>query len=91
MTTRPKSYPGRCILIDIRRTVRTHWSAIGVPQGHIVRQLMLAARRPELYEIYDQYAYFEERRIILQEWAKRLKNIVEPESPALFRHYIPFP
>jgi len=68
-------------LTDIRRTVRTRWSAIGIPQGHIVRGLMLALRRTELQEIYNQYAYFKERKIVLQEWARRLKNIVEPESP----------
>ena len=75
-------------LADIRRTVRTLWSAIGVPQGHIVRELMLS--RSELKQAYDRYAYFKERKMILEEWAKRLKNIVDPHSPALFRYYIPF-
>jgi len=46
--------------------------------------------RSELKQAYDQYAYFKERKIILEEWAKRLKNIVDPQSPALFRYYIPF-
>jgi len=67
---------------DIRRTVRTHLSAIDIPEGDTVRELILAHRRPDLHEIYDQYAYFRERKFALEAWAKRLKNIVEPAIPA---------
>jgi hypothetical protein len=78
-------------LNDMRRTVRTRWSIVGVPEGHIVRQLMLALRLPELHQVYDQHAYFRERKSVLEEWAKRLKSIVAPESPALFSHHVRSP
>ena len=48
-------------LHDIRRTVRTHLSAIDIPEGDTVRELILAHRRPDLHEIYDQHAYFQRR------------------------------
>jgi integrase len=66
---------------DIRRTVRTQLSALDIPEGNTVRELILAHRRPELHEIYDQHAYFREKKFALEEWAKRLKGIVEPTSP----------
>jgi integrase len=68
-------------LHDIRRTVRTHLSAINIPEGDTVRELILAHRRPDLHEIYDQYAYFQEKKFALEAWARRLKSIVEARLP----------
>jgi hypothetical protein len=65
---------------DIRRSVRTHLSAIEVPEGDIVRELILAHRQPHLHQIYDQHLYFEEKKTALDRWAARLRGIVEPAS-----------
>jgi integrase len=64
-------------LHDLRRTVRTHLSAIDVPEGDTVRELILAHRRRELHEIYDQHSYFNEKKIALERWTQRLRRIVE--------------
>ncbi len=69
-------------LHDLRRTVRTHLSAIDIPEGDTVRELILAHRRSDLHEIYDQYAYFDEKKWALEAWARRLMRIVEPPTPA---------
>lgn len=66
------------VLHDVRRTVRTHLSALPVPE--LVRELILAHAKPELHKIYDQWAYADEKREALELWAARLKGIVEPAS-----------
>jgi integrase len=63
---------------DIRRSVRTHLSALPVPE--LVRELILAHAKPGLHKTYDQYAYVEEKRQALELWAGRLKLIVDPPS-----------
>ncbi|OAF17844.1 hypothetical protein AXW67_06910 [Bradyrhizobium neotropicale] len=68
------------VLHDIRRTVRTHLSALPVPE--MVRELILAHAKPELHKIYDQWAYLDEKREALELWAARLKNIVDPPNDA---------
>lgn len=71
------------VLHDVRRTVRTHLSALPVPE--LVRELILAHAKPELHKIYDQWAYLDEKREALELWAARLMNIVEPppiDAPA---------
>jgi integrase len=65
-------------LHDIRRTVRTHLSALPVPE--LVRELILAHAQPQLHQIYDQHAYIAEKRVALELWAARLKGIVEPPT-----------
>jgi integrase len=64
------------VLHDCRRTFRTHLSRLPVPEGDLVRELMMAHTRPQLHKIYDQYAYLEERRRGYELWAERLKAIV---------------
>jgi len=44
-------------------------SAIDIPEGDTVRELLLAHRRPDMHEIYDQYAYFREKKFALEAWA----------------------
>jgi Arm DNA-binding domain/Phage integrase family len=61
---------------DIRRSVRTHLSALPVQQ--LVRELILAHAQPELDKIYDQFKYVDEKREALELWAARLKLIVDP-------------
>jgi integrase len=64
------------VIHDIRRTVRTHLSAL--PVEDIVRELVIAHAQPELHQVYDQYAYLDEKRRALELWAARLLSIVNP-------------
>jgi integrase len=61
---------------DIRRTVRTHLSALKIPEE--VREAMLAHVRPGIKGAYDKYEYLDEKREALVSWASRLREIVEP-------------
>jgi integrase len=61
---------------DIRRTVRTHLSALPVPD--LVRELVIAHAKPGFHKVYDQHAYEQEKRHALELWAARLRSIVEP-------------
>jgi integrase len=62
---------------DIRRTFRTHLSALPVPGGDLVRELMIAHTKPGLHKVYDQFGYLEERRRGYELWAERLMEIVK--------------
>ena len=66
------------VIHDIRRSVRTHLSAL--PVTDLVRELILAHARPGLHKVYDQFAYIDERRRCLELWARRLMSIVEPRA-----------
>jgi integrase len=61
---------------DLRRTMRTHLSAL--PVEDLVRELVIAHARPGLHKVYDQHAYQDEKRHCLDLWEKRLLSIVEP-------------
>jgi integrase len=61
---------------DIRRSVRTHLSAL--PVSDLVRELVIGHAKPGLHKVYDQYAYLNEKRETLELWGRRLKSIVEP-------------
>jgi integrase len=63
------------VLHDVRRTVRTHLSAL--PVEEVVRELILAHTQSTLGEIYNQYSYIDEKRQALELWANRLKLIVD--------------
>ncbi len=67
------------VIHDIRRTMRTGLSALGVPD--LVRELVIAHTKPGLHKVYDQHAYEQEKRHALELWAARLRNIVEPPPP----------
>ena len=58
------------VLHDIRRTMRTHLSALPVPD--LVRELVIGHTKPGLHKVYDQHAYLDEKRHALELWAKRL-------------------
>ena len=68
---------------DLRRTARTHFSAI--PAQDIVRELAIGHTKPGLHKVYDQWAYLDEKRDLLDRWAKRLWAIVEPAPDNLVR------
>jgi len=61
---------------DLRRTARTHFSALPVPE--VVRELLLAHKQKGLHAVYDQYSYLDEKRTALKLWAARLRTILEP-------------
>jgi integrase len=61
---------------DLRRTARTHFSAL--PVQDLVRELVIAHARPGLHRVYDQHAYQDEKRHCLELWERRLLAIIEP-------------
>ncbi len=61
---------------DLRRTVRTHLSALKIPEE--VREAVLAHVRPGIKGTYDKYEYLDEKRAALTAWTFRLRDIVEP-------------
>jgi integrase len=63
---------------DIRRTVRTHLSALRV--GEEVREAVLAHVRPGIKGVYDKHQYLDEKREALTLWNVRLSSIVEPRQ-----------
>ena len=71
---------GPWILHDIRRTVRTHLSALPVADN--VRELVIGHAQPGLHQVYDQHAYIDEKRRALELWAMRLHEIISPPPPA---------
>jgi integrase len=71
--------PPPWVFHDIGRTVRTHMSALPIPD--MVRELVIAHTKPGLHKIYDQHRYADEKRHALELWAARLRSIVEP-APA---------
>ena len=62
---------------DIRRTVRTHLSALRIAEE--VRETVLAHVRPGIKGTYDHYQYVDEKREALTLWNARLRSIVEPQ------------
>jgi integrase len=61
---------------DIRRSVRTHLSALRI--GEEVREAVLAHVRPGIKGVYDRHQYLDEKREALSLWNARLRSIVEP-------------
>lgn len=59
---------------DIRRTVRSKWSVIGVQRD--VAELMLNHTPDILIQTYDQYNYLKEKRAAYQLWDEELDRIV---------------
>jgi integrase len=63
------------VIHDLRRTTRTHLSAL--PVEDLVRELVIAHARPGLHKVYDQHRYRDEKRHCLELWEKRLLSVVE--------------
>ena len=72
-------------LHDLRRTMRTHLSAL--PISGIVAELMIGHEQRGIRAVYDRYAYLDEQRSGFELWAARLRDIVEPppENVVLLR------
>jgi len=64
---------------DLRRTFRTHLSALPIPV--LVAELLLAHKQPGLHRVYDRHRYLQEKLEALTLWEGRLRSIVEP-APA---------
>jgi integrase len=62
---------------DIRRSVRTKMSELPIPEGDIVRELILAHARPSLHRTYDKSSYLSERLRAYELWQERLTSILE--------------
>jgi integrase len=70
------------VIHDLRRTMRTHLSAL--PVQDLVRELVIAHAKPGLHRVYDQHAYQDEKRRCLELWEKRLSSIAKrPEGPCV--------
>jgi integrase len=67
---------GDWVIHDLRRTMRTHLSAL--PVQDLVRELVIAHAKPGLHKVYDQHAYENEKRRCLELWEGRLMTIVGP-------------
>lgn len=61
---------------DIRRTARTHFSRLRIPEE--TREAILAHMRPGIKGVYDRHDYLDEKREGLELWASRLSAIVQP-------------
>ncbi len=68
------------VIHDLRRTARTHFSALPVPD--MIRELVIAHAQPGLHQVYDQHTYRDEKRECLALWEKRLRGILSPKPPA---------
>jgi len=68
--------PAAFVIHDVRRTMRTHLSAL--PIADLTRELVIAHGKPALHKVYDQFAYLDEKRSAMDLWAARLRSIIEP-------------
>ena len=59
---------------DIRRTVRTHLSALPIPQ-HIAERIIGHAQ-PGLIQVYDRWTFLDEKRRGIELWEDRLRDII---------------
>jgi integrase len=65
---------------DLRRTMRTHLSAL--PVQDVVRELVIAHAKQGLHKVYDLHAYRDEKLECLTLWETRVHGIVTPKPPA---------
>jgi integrase len=63
---------------DLRRTMRTGLSSLAVPDGAITRELVLGHKKKGIHQVYDQDIYIPQKRVALELWAERVRNIVSP-------------
>jgi integrase len=64
---------------DLRRTVRTNLSALGV--DHIVAKKVVNHSLHGMDQVYDRHNYLLEKRSALDTWAGRLQEIIEGRAP----------
>lgn len=64
----------RWVIHDVRRTVRTHLSALPVQDN--IRELVIAHAKPGLHKVYDQHSYIDEKAECLNLWENRLMRLL---------------
>ena len=67
------------VLHDLRRSMRTHLSALPIEDR--VREQMIAHAQPGLHQVYDQYAYAAEKRRGFELWEARLHGGILHPTP----------
>ena len=60
---------------DVRRTVRTRLSSLGVTA--VVAERVIGHELPDLIAVYDVHAYEKETRAALKKWTKELRRILK--------------
>ena len=60
---------------DVRRTVRTRLSGLGIPA--VVAERVIGHELPDLLAVYDVHAYEAETRAALKKWAGELRRILK--------------
>jgi integrase len=73
LTTLAKHKVGAFTLHDLRRTLRTGLSRLKI-QPHIAERVLNHAQ-PGIAAVYDVYAYQDEKRAALQQWAAHLERL----------------
>jgi hypothetical protein len=68
------------VLHDLRRTMRTHLSALLIEDR--VSEDMIAHAQPGLHQVYDRHAYSAEKRRGFELWVQRLLGILAPSPSA---------
>lgn len=68
----------RWVLHDLRRSGRTHLSALPIPD--LIRERIIAHTPSSLHQTYDLFDHLEEKRRGLDLWAARLRSIVDPKG-----------
>jgi len=70
-------------LHDLRRTVRTRLSALGVLPT--VAELVIGHAQPGLHKVYDLHTFDAEKADALRRWEQHLLRIVQPASMSVSR------
>ncbi len=68
------------VLHDLRRTMRSHLSALPIEDR--VREQMIAHAQPGLHRVYDLYGYLPEKQRGFELWEAKLRGILAPPPPA---------
>jgi integrase len=63
-------------LHDLRRTAGTSMASLGIPVSTISR--VLNHKEGGVTKIYNRYGYMPEKRIALEAWAQKIKNLIHP-------------
>jgi integrase len=67
-------------LHDIRRTVRTKLSELGITP--LIGELVISHTQRGVHAVYDLWRYTDEKRDALERWERRMLAIVTPSEPA---------
>ena len=65
---------------DLRRTMRTGLSSLAIPEGDLVRELVIGHKQKGVHAIYDVHQYLDEKRIALELWAAKVRSISDPTN-----------